>query len=122
MARSLENRLDMLAHEIREIKKEAILQRLKKTAATVHASRRWKAIGSRISKKWDNISATEEIARQSDKRQAIKDFDRVIQLEPKNAFNYNSRGGYYYDLGDYRKAIKDYDRAIQLWGKGDALK
>ena len=67
MASSLENRLDMLAHEIKKIKKEAILQRLKKTAATVHASRRWKTLGSKISRKWDNISATEEIARQRDK-------------------------------------------------------
>ena len=67
MASSLENRLDMLTHEIKEIKKEAILQRLKKAAATAHASRRWKALGGRISKKWDDISATEEIARQRDK-------------------------------------------------------
>jgi len=67
MASSLENRLDILAHEIKEIKKEAILQRLKKTAATVHASRRWRALGNKISKKWDNVSATEEIARQRDK-------------------------------------------------------
>ena len=67
MASSLENRLDMLAHEIKEIKKEAILQRLKKTAATVHASRRWRVLGNKISKKWDNVSATEEIAGQRDK-------------------------------------------------------
>ncbi len=67
MASPLENRLDVLAREIKEIKKEAILQRLKKKAATVHASRSWKALGNRISKKWDNISATEEIASQRDK-------------------------------------------------------
>ena len=67
MASSLEDRLDVLAHEIKKIKKEAILERLKKTASTEHASRRWKALGSKVSKKWDNISATEEIARQRDK-------------------------------------------------------
>lgn len=67
MAGTLENRLDMLAREIKEIKKEVILQRLKKPAATMHASNRWRALGSKISKKWDNISATEEIARQRDK-------------------------------------------------------
>jgi len=67
MAGTLENRLDMLAREIKEIKKEVILQRLKKIAATMHTSSRWRGLGSRISKKWDNISATEEIARQRDK-------------------------------------------------------
>jgi hypothetical protein len=56
----------MLAREIKEIKKEVILQRLKKTAATMHASNRGRALGSKISKKWDTISATEEIARQRD--------------------------------------------------------
>jgi hypothetical protein len=67
MAGTLESRLDILAREIKEIKKEVILQRVKKTAATMQASRRWRALGNRISKKWDNISATEEITRQRDK-------------------------------------------------------
>jgi hypothetical protein len=67
MAGTLENRLDLLTREIKEIKKEVILQRLKKTTATMYAASRWRALGSRISKKWDSISATEEIARQRDK-------------------------------------------------------
>jgi len=68
----------MLAREIKEIKKEVILQRLKKTAATMHASNRWRALGSKISKKWDNISATEEIARQRDYGPMEKIFTEVI--------------------------------------------
>ena len=74
----MENRLDMLAREIKEIKKEVILQRLKKPAAAMHASNRGRALGSKISKKWDNISATEEIARQRDYGPMEKIFTEVI--------------------------------------------
>jgi len=67
MAGTLENRLDMLTREIKEIKKEVILQRLKKTTATINAASRWRTLGGRVSKKWDHIPAMEEIASQRDK-------------------------------------------------------
>ena len=45
---------------------------------------------------------------------AIKDYDRAIQLDPKNVFAYRNRGIAYENKGDHDRAIQDYDRAIQL--------
>jgi tetratricopeptide (TPR) repeat protein len=49
-----------------------------------------------------------------DYQQAIKDFDRAIELDPKLAEAYWGRGKTYHGLGDYQQAIKDFDRAIEL--------
>jgi tetratricopeptide (TPR) repeat protein len=49
-----------------------------------------------------------------DYQQAIKDFDRAIELDPKLAGAYWGRGKTYHEVGDYQQAIKDYDRAIAL--------
>ena len=49
-----------------------------------------------------------------DYQQAIKDFDRAIELDPKLAEAYWGRGNTYHALGDYQQAIKDFDRAIEL--------
>ena len=45
---------------------------------------------------------------------AMKDFDKAIQLDPKNANAYNSRGNAYLDKRDYKDAIVDYTQAIKL--------
>jgi len=45
---------------------------------------------------------------------AIVDYDRAIQLNPKNADTYNNRGTAYSQCKEYAKAIADYDRTIQL--------
>ncbi len=47
-------------------------------------------------------------------RQAIKDLDRAIELNPKDARAYFIRADKYRELGDYRQAIQDLDRAIAL--------
>ena len=49
-----------------------------------------------------------------DYQQAIKDFDRAIELDPKLADAYWGRGKTCHGFGDYRQAIKDFDRAIEL--------
>ena len=49
-----------------------------------------------------------------DYQEAIKDFDRAIELDPKLAGAYWGRGKTYHELGDYQEAIKDFDRAIEL--------
>lgn len=41
-------------------------------------------------------------------------YDKAIELNPKDAKAYYSRGDAYTDKGDYDKAIKDYDKAIEL--------
>lgn len=56
MATTLENKLSNLIHEIKEIKKELILQEISKTKAAKSKMTSWKTLGKRISEKWDNIS------------------------------------------------------------------
>ncbi|QKQ77382.1 tetratricopeptide repeat protein [Nostoc sp. TCL240-02] len=45
---------------------------------------------------------------------AVEDFNRVIELDPKNALAYNKRGDAYYRLGDYEQAQADSSQAILL--------
>jgi regulator of sirC expression with transglutaminase-like and TPR domain len=49
-----------------------------------------------------------------DFRQAVEDFDKVIDIAPWRAEAYYSRGAAYGRLGDYREAIKNYDEAIRI--------
>jgi len=50
-------------------------------------------------------------------QQALTDYDKAIQLAPKNAVLYKERGLTYENLGDYRQAIKDYKTAARLGDK-----
>ncbi|WP_375476369.1 tetratricopeptide repeat protein, partial [uncultured Nostoc sp.] len=51
--------------------------------------------------------------------QALKDFDRAIQLDPKSAWAIANRGETYRSMERYAKALQDFDRAIQLDPKLD---
>ena len=44
----------------------------------------------------------------------IADYDRVIEINPKNAGAYNNRGIAKDRLGNYEDAIADYDQAIEI--------
>jgi tetratricopeptide (TPR) repeat protein len=46
--------------------------------------------------------------------QALKDYNKSIQLEPSNDLVYYNRGIVRYDLGDKEGAVEDYNRAIAL--------
>jgi tetratricopeptide (TPR) repeat protein len=46
--------------------------------------------------------------------EAMADFNKAIELDPKNADAYNSRGNLYLDKKDYKAAIADYTQAIKL--------
>jgi tetratricopeptide (TPR) repeat protein len=46
--------------------------------------------------------------------QAIPDFDRAIEINPRFGEAYNNRGTAYGSLGNYPQAIADFDRAIEL--------
>jgi tetratricopeptide (TPR) repeat protein len=46
--------------------------------------------------------------------QKMKDYDRAIELNPKDAMAYFSRGTAYGELGNYREAIKDFDKTIEI--------
>jgi tetratricopeptide (TPR) repeat protein len=48
---------------------------------------------------------------------ALKDYQRVINMDPSHPQSYGNRGNVYDEIGDYSKAIEDYSTAIRL--KGD---
>ena len=48
---------------------------------------------------------------------AIADYDRALELEPKNSYVYWSRGIAKHDKGDLEGSIADYDRAIEIYPK-----
>ena len=47
-------------------------------------------------------------------KRAIKDFDKAIELDPKDSGCYYWRGRCYYFLDKNKRAIKDFDKAIEL--------
>ncbi len=47
-------------------------------------------------------------------RQALSDYDRAIENNPKYANAYNDRGIVHGELASYRLAIEDFDRAIEI--------
>lgn len=67
MAPTLEYRLDALVHEIRDIKKELILDKV--TRLTVPRARMdaWKSLREKVSAQWGHVSALDEIRQQREK-------------------------------------------------------
>jgi WD40 repeat protein/tetratricopeptide (TPR) repeat protein len=49
--------------------------------------------------------------------QAVRDFERALQIEPDVVETLNGRGKAYHLLGDFSAAIADYDQALELDGK-----
>ena len=47
-------------------------------------------------------------------QQAIKDYDKAIELNPQDAIAYFNRGIAYGKLGNYQQAIKDFKTAARL--------
>ena len=47
-------------------------------------------------------------------KEAIADFDKAIELNPKDARAYYNRGVVKDELKQYKEAIADYDKAIEL--------
>jgi len=52
--------------------------------------------------------------KQGNYREAIKDYNKAIELDPKNAMAYNNRDMAYIILTNPQQAIKDFERAIQM--------
>ena len=46
--------------------------------------------------------------------EAIADFNKSIELNPKNETVYNNRGSVYNELGNYNEAIADFNKSIEL--------
>jgi hypothetical protein len=64
MSTAIEQRLDRLVHELNEIKKEMILQKVPQAAVTVGKISAWHSLSGMVSAQWDHISAVDEIRQQ----------------------------------------------------------
>ena len=53
-------------------------------------------------------------ARKGEYDRAIRDYDQALQLDPKLAPAYYSRGMAYADKGDYDRARSDFNKALAL--------
>jgi hypothetical protein len=67
MSKTLENRLNELIHEIKEIKKQIILDKIIQVDVAQNRINRWKTIGDKVSSKWSGPSSVEEIRQQREK-------------------------------------------------------
>jgi len=67
MPKSLENRLNALIHEITEIKKQIILKKSINVEGGQNRILEWKALGKKVSAKWNGLSAVEEVRQQREK-------------------------------------------------------
>ncbi len=66
-AKNLDDRLDDLVHEIKEIKKELILEKISQAGVVRERTATWTVLGKKVSKQWDDVSAVDEIAAQREK-------------------------------------------------------
>jgi hypothetical protein len=67
MSTSLESRLNHLIHELKEIKKEIILQKFGKIDIPKNKLNAWIDLGKKVTPRWDGLSAVEEIVLQREK-------------------------------------------------------
>jgi hypothetical protein len=67
MPTAMEQRLDRLVHELNEIKKEMILQKMQPAVRGVRKFDTWKSLGEKVSLRWDHVSAVDEIRQQRDR-------------------------------------------------------
>jgi hypothetical protein len=65
---TLEHRLVNLMREIKELKKDLILQKSDKPKTARGSPSKWQALGERVSSRWDHVSAVEEVSMQREKR------------------------------------------------------
>ena len=67
MPTAMEQRLDRLVHELNEIKKEVILQKVRSTVSATRKIDARKSLAEKISVRWDHVSAVDEIRQQRDR-------------------------------------------------------
>jgi len=67
LARKLDQRLNKIVREINEIRKELIFLKVDGSSAATEKTAAWRNLGKKISSKWDNVSAVEEIISQREK-------------------------------------------------------
>ena len=67
MATMLEERLDALVHEIRDIKRDLLMDKIKRLAITKSRMTKWKTLSKKVTARWDHVSAFDEIRQQREK-------------------------------------------------------
>ena len=67
MLKTFEDRLSNLIHEIKEIRKQIILDKFVKVNGAQGKINKWKILGGKISSRWDGLSVADEIAQQREK-------------------------------------------------------
>lgn len=67
MIKDIERQLIKLSREIQILKKKLLLQRKTKVKNVKTRLRNWERLGDKISAKWDDVSAVEEIKMQREK-------------------------------------------------------
>lgn len=63
---------------------------------------------------WDYIRRGLRAKAEGQMEEAIQEYSKAIDKDPRNAAAYNNRGIVYDDLEQYKRAIEDYDKAIEL--------
>lgn len=63
---------------------------------------------------WDHIRRGLRAKEEGKMEEAIQEYSKAINKDPRNAAAYNNRGVVYDDLEQYERAIEDYDKAIEL--------
>jgi len=53
--------------------------------------------------------------------EAMKHYDRAIQIAPDIPYSYVNRGALYYDLKRYDEAMADFDRSLSMMASGNAF-
>lgn len=81
------------------------------TMALMFNPNHFKAIFNRGKSKCDLGFAFDKLRMYND---AISDYTKAIEMDPKNAYAYYNRGISHDKKGDYNIAIKDFIRAIEL--------
>ncbi len=67
MRGTMENRLENLIHELKELKKDLILQKAGNLKVVHGKAGKWQALADRVSAQWDGVSAVEEVSQQREK-------------------------------------------------------
>lgn len=63
---------------------------------------------------WDHIRRGLRAKDEGRNEDAIQEYTKAIEIDPRSAAAYNNRGNVYGDLEQYEKAIEDYNKAIEL--------
>ena len=103
-------------------KKNAELERRLEAMLSWNKQKNWRKLGAEASvfiKKYDDRSdgyfyRATALRHLEQYENAINDFDRAIELDPKNPKAYHHRGITKYKLGKYEEAINDFDKTIEL--------